>query len=293
MFFQTVLEQGLIFGIMALGVLISYKILDFPDLSVDGSFPLGAAVVAISLTSGVPAPVALILAAMAGSIAGGITGLIHTRFKITHLLSGIIVMIGLYSINIRVMKGSPNMQLFNVDHIFKVKDIALGSIQIPSKMLILIVIAVLAKIALDKLLKTQFGFVLRALGDNPQVVTGLGLNSDLYKIMGLMVSGALISFAGGLMAQYQGYTDINMGTGMLVVGLASIILGENILGRFKGIGLTTIAILGAITYRLIVGMAFVMGLPPSDLKLVTAVVLLGILIFERHRPKRAKAAKAN
>lgn len=281
MFMQSALEQGLIFGIMALGVLISYKILDFPDLSVDGSFPLGAAVGASVLVGGHSPVLALILAAAAGAMAGCVTGFIHTRFKITHLLSGIIVMIGLYSINIRALGGSANQQLFQTKHLFNGGMPAL---------LILVVFVLGAKISLDFLLRTQFGFALRALGDNPQVVTNLGLNADAYKILGLMVSGALIGLSGALMAQYQGYADVGMGTGMLVIGLAAIILGETVFSRFKRVSLTTIAIVGAVIYRMLVAGALLIGLPASDLKLITAVLLLGILVLQRRKPQRVKLA---
>jgi len=279
MFMQAALEQGLIFGIMALGVLISYKILDFPDLSVDGSFPLGAAVGAAVLVGGHSPLLALLLAAAAGSLAGLVTGFIHTRFRITHLLSGIIVMIALYSVNIRVLGGAANQQLFQTPHLFS------GSVP---ALPVLLLFVLGAKLGLDYLLRTQFGFALRALGDNPQVVTNLGLNADTYKILGLMVSGALIGLSGALMAQYQGYADVGMGTGMLVIGLAAIILGETVFSRLKGVGLTTVAVTGAVLYRLVVAGALKLGLPASDLKLITAVLLLGILVLQQ-RPRKARA----
>lgn len=281
MFMQSALEQGLIFGIMALGVLISYKILDFPDLSVDGSFPLGGAIAASVLLGGHSAAMALVLAALGGAMAGFITGFIHTRFKITHLLSGIIVMIGLYSINLRVMGGSSNRQVFQTQHLF--------SGDMPP-LLILILFALGAKFSLDFLLRTQFGFALRALGDNPQVVTNLGINADAYKIMGLMVSGALISLSGALLAQSQGFADVGMGTGMLVIGLAAIIMGETLFSRFKRVGMTTVAIIGAIIYRMMVAGAMMLGLPAGDMKLITAVLLLGILVLQRRKPQRVKQA---
>lgn len=281
MFMQSALEQGLIFGIMALGVLISYKILDFPDLSVDGSFPLGGAVAASVLIGGHSPAMALFLAAIAGAMAGFVTGFIHTRFKITHLLSGIIVMIGLYSVNLRVMGGSANRQIFQTQHLFS------GDTP-PLVILILFVLGV--KFGLDFLLRTQFGFALRALGDNPQVVTNLGINAETYKIMGLMVSGALISLSGALLAQSQGFADVGMGTGMLVIGLAAIIMGETLFSRFKRVNMTTVAIVGAILYRAMVAGALMMGLPAGDMKLITAVLLLGILVIQRRKPQRLKQA---
>jgi putative ABC transport system permease protein len=269
--FLSLLEQGLIFGIMAVGIVISFRILNFPDLSVDGSFALGAAVSASVLINGGSAILATLAAIIAGFAAGSVTGLIHAKGKVDGILSGILVMIGLYSVNLRIM-GKSNIPLFAVNHLFASKEGSLLKI-------VLIVAAV--KIVIDLFLRTHAGFVLRALGDNTKVVEGLGVNPGNYKILGLGLANGLVALSGGLMSQYQGFADISMGIGSLVTGLASIILGESLLKRFGFIGVTTIAIVGSVIYRVILAMAIHYGLQPSDLKLVTALILLVILILEK------------
>ncbi len=269
----SILEQGLIFAITALGISMSYKILNFPDLSVDGSFPLGAAVASTLLVNGYSPVIALFMATLTGGISGFVTGYIHTKFNITNLLSGIIVMIALYSVNLRIM-GKANIHVFNQEHIFKSKYPAL---------LIIFILLISCKILIDYLLKTKFGYVLRSLGDNPNVVNSLGLDDKKYKIIGLMIANGLVALSGGILAQYQGFADISMGTGILVTGLASIILGEQILKSNKRIKLTTMVIVGSIVYRLIIALSLEVGFAPSDLKLITAVILLGILVLDNKK----------
>lgn len=266
----SILEQGLIFAITALGISMSYKILNFPDLSVDGSFPLGAAVASTLLVNGYSPFIALFIATLAGGISGFFTGYIHIKFNITNLLSGIIVMIALYSVNLRIM-GKANIHIFNQSHIFKSKYPAI---------LIIFILLILCKVLIDYLLKTKFGYVLRSLGDNPNVVNSLGLDDKKYKIIGLMIANGLVALSGGVLTQYQGYADIGMGTGILVTGLASIILGEQILKSNKHIKLTTMVIMGSIVYRLIIALSLEVGFAASDLKLITAVILLGILVVD-------------
>lgn len=261
------LEQGLIFAIMVLGVYISYKILDFPDLSVDGSFPLGAAIVGAGLLKGLNPVLCLVLATLGGALAGLFTGIIHVRFKIRDLLSGILVMTALYSINLRVM-GKSNIHLFNVKHLFSNKS---------NSLIIIIMILVIVKILLDFLLKTQFGFALRALGDNEKLVIALGINEKRLKIIGLMLANALVALSGGVLAQHQGFSDIGMGTGIIVAGLASIILGEGIFKNVKFMKMTTIVLIGSIVYRFAIALALKMGLRATDLKLVTALIVIAIL----------------
>ncbi|MCM1992201.1 ABC transporter permease [Oceanirhabdus seepicola] len=266
----SILEQGLIFAITALGISMSYKILNFPDLSVDGSFPLGAAVASTLLVNGYSPVIALLIATMAGGISGFVTGYIHTKFNITNLLSGIIVMIALYSVNLRIM-GKANIHVFNQEHIFKSNYPAL---------LIIFILLIACKVLIDYLMKTKFGYVLRSLGDNPNVVNSLGLDDKKYKIIGLMIANGLVALSGGILAQYQGFADISMGTGILVTGLASIILGEQILKSNKHIKLTTMVIMGSVVYRLIIALSLEIGFAASDLKLITAVILLGILVMD-------------
>jgi len=266
----STITEGLIFAIMVLGVYISYKILDFPDLTVDGSFTLGAAVFTTSLLSGLPVLVSMILTILAGSIAGFITGYIHTKFDITNLLSGILVMIGLYSINLRIM-GRANVNLFTARHIFSSGN----------EILIIAVVIVIVKIILDIFFKTKMGFLVRLVGDNTNLIETLGCDSKKYKILGLMIANSLVALSGGLLAQYQGFADINMGTGMLVMGLASIILGETIFKKISFVQLSTAAIVGSVAYRYVLAISIRLGFAASDLKLITAVILLSILIINK------------
>ena len=263
-FIINVLEQGFIFAIMAIGVYITYKILDFPDLSVDGTFALGAAVTAAALMNGVNPYISLILSFISGLIAGGFTGILHVKLKITNLLSGILVMVGLYSINLRIM-GKANVPLFSQNTIF--------SNNIPP-VVIIALFAVLAKIALDLFLKTKLGFILRATGDNPQMVTSLGIDIGTIKILGLMLSNGLVAISGSMMAQYQRFSDVGMGTGIIVMGLASVILGQTIFRKASWFLPTTTAILGSILYKGSISLALNLGLPPTDLKLVTCIIVI-------------------
>jgi len=263
------IEQGLIFAIMALGLYISYKILDFPDLTVDGSFPMGASIVAILLIKGFNPILTLAVAFIGGSLAGLITGYIHIKFKITNLLAGIIVMTGLYSINLRIM-GKSNIPLFKVGNIFSNKY----------NFLIILLIVLICKFSLDYLLNTKFGFALRALGDNETLVVSLGIDEKRLKIIGLMLANGLVALSGGILAQYQGFSDIAMGTGTIVTGLASIIIGESVLKKGKLFGVTTIVIVGSILYRFIILGSLKIGFAASDIKLITAILTVGIMAFK-------------
>lgn len=273
-FLISTIEQGFIFGLVALGVFITYRILDFPDLSVDGTFPLGAAVSALCLSSGMNPFLSLIFAIIAGFIAGGITGILHVKLKITNLLSGILVMIALYSINLRIM-GKPNVQLFSLKKVF---DYEFFKVEGLSSFFIIVLCIILFKVLLDLFLKTKLGFLLRAVGDNESLVTSLGVDKDIIKVFGLMLSNGIVAFAGGLMAQYQGFADVTMGTGTVVTGLASVIIGSTFLKNIGGMKGTTIAIVGAMLYKIIISLALsVKWLQPSDLKLITAVIVVMIL----------------
>lgn len=284
----NVLEQGFLFALVAIGVYITYKILDFPDLSVDGTFPLGAAVCAALLSNGSNPILAVIVSLAAGALAGFITGFLHVKLKIDSLMSGILVMIGLYSINLRIM-GKSNTPLFNFENIFKTKEITVGGLNITS-LLIILIFVLLAKILMDLFLKTKRGFLLIATGDNEQVVTSLGINKDNVKIMALMISNGLVALAGGLTAQYQGFADVGMGTGVVVMGLASVIIGVSVFKKVSFIKATSLAIFGAIIYKAVVAIALQVGLSPNDLKLITAIIVIIALtannkkgIFKRKR----------
>ncbi len=271
-FLLGVLEQGLIFAIGALGVYITYTILDFPDLSVDGTFSLGAAITGALIINGMDPFMTLIMAFIGGAIGGLVTGILHVKYKITNLLSGILVMIGLYSINLRIM-GKANIPMFNMKNIF---------ISNVSKLIVLGVIVLFVKLLLDYLFKTKFGFILKATGDNDTLVTSLGVNKGTIKIAGLMISNGLVALSGAIMAQHQGFSDITMGTGFIVIALASIILGQSVFRRVRILKGTTVVIIGAFFYKLSVGFAIYLGFPPTDLKLITSIIVVIAIIMNNN-----------
>ncbi len=267
---QGSIELGIIYAIMALGVFISFRTLNMPDLTVDGSFVLGAACSATLCSSGYPL-LGLLLAFVAGGLAGSVTALLHTKLKIQALLAGILVMLGLYSVNLRVMLGRANIPLINKTTLFNIlQGSALESyakLMIPLFMLLLIVFL------LYLFLQTRLGFVLRATGDNDQMVRALGVNTDFTILMGLALSNALVALSGALIAQYQSFADISMGVGMVVIGLASVIVGEVLFGIKTLLRRLFAVILGAILYRLVIAMALEMGMPATDLKLISAMIV--------------------
>lgn len=275
---QATIEQSLIFAIMVLGVYISFRILNFPDMTVDGTFPLGAAISAKLLTLGVNPYLTLIVTLVAGAVAGAITGLIHVKLKVKDLLAGILVMTALYSVNLRVMKKS-NIPLFEEDNIFNTEY---------SMMITIVVLILISKFILDYLLKTKFGFALKALGDNENLIVSLGLNEEKYKIYGLMIANAFVAFSGAVLAQYQGFADVGMGTGIIVIGLASIIIGDTLFGKRRKLAGTTIVIIGSILYRGVIALTLSMGMDASDLKLITSVIVIVILWIQKQKDKRRR-----
>ena len=275
---QATIEQSLIFAIMVLGVYISFRILNFPDMTVDGTFPLGAAISAKLLTLGVNPYLTLLVALVAGAAAGAVTGLIHVKLKVKDLLAGILVMTALYSINLRVM-GKSNIPLFEEDNIFNTEY---------SMMITIVVLILISKFILDYLLKTKFGFALKALGDNENLIVSLGLNEEKYKIYGLMIANAFVAFSGAVLAQYQGFADVGMGTGIIVIGLASIIIGDTLFGKRRRFAGTTIVIIGSILYRGVIAVTLSMGMDASDLKLITSVIVIVILCIQKQKDKRRK-----
>ena len=276
------LEQSFIFAVMVLGVYISYKILDFPDMTVDGSFPLGAAVAAASIVKGLNPVLALILAMAAGAAAGVITGMIHVKLRVTNLLAGIIVMTGLYSINLRIM-GKSNIPLFSVKHLFN------GNV---SAIVVVGVILLIVKLGIDFLLKTKFGFALKALGDNESLIISLGLNEKTLKIYGLMLANSLVALSGAVLAQYQGFADVGMGTGTIITGLASIIIGDALFGKKKAIKISMMVIFGTIIYRTIIALSLKVGMNASDLKLITSALVV-IIIFLKEKKHLLKGGIIN
>lgn len=261
----SVVTQSLILSIMALGIYISYKILDFPDLSVDGSFSLGGAIIAFSLSHNISPIAGTLLAITCGLISGFVTGILHIKLKISNLLSGILVMGMLYSINLGIM-GQANIPLFNFNHIFN------GRI---SPLVLVLILVLLCKFTLDLFLTTGLGYTLKAVGDNAQMVKSLGIDMDLIKILGLMLSNALVAFSGSLFAQFQGFSDVNMGIGTLVLGIASIIIGVSLFQKLTFIKATTAIIIGTLIYQFTIYFAINLGMiPPNNLKLMTSIVII-------------------
>lgn len=275
------LEQSFIFAIMVLGVYLSYKILDFPDMTVDGSFPLGGAVASAILIKGGNPISALVVATICGAIAGLITGMIHVKLKVTNLLAGIIVMTGLYSVNLRIM-GKSNIPLFSVKHLFNGNMIPIVT---------LVILLILAKITIDYLLKTKFGFVLKALGDNETLVISLGIDEKKLKIYGLMIANSFVALSGAILAQYQGFADVGMGTGTIITGLASIIIGEAIFKKRSFISMSMTVILGTIIYRTIIAMSLKLGMNASDLKLITSILVVGIIFLKEKKSLLGRGGK--
>jgi putative ABC transport system permease protein len=271
------LEQGLAFALMVLGVYLTFRVLDFPDLTVDGSLPLGAAVTSALIVKGVHPLTSLSLAMAAGVVAGCVTGILATKLRIMSLLASIITMTALYSINIRVM-GRPNVALLNQPTIFDL----FNSLAIPRFLLtplLFLVIALVCKLALDAFLHTQLGMALRATGDNPQMIRSQGVNTDTMIILGVGLSNGLVALCGGLVAQSQGFADVGMGIGTIVAGLASVILGESLVGRQTVARQTLSAVCGSLVYRITIAVALSMNLgpvrlSPSDLNLITAVLVV-------------------
>ena len=287
--FIGILEEGLIYAILALGVLITYRVLDFPDLTVDSSFPLGAAVTAILTVKGVNPALTLLAAMLAGAAAGLVTGLIHVKCRVRDLLSGIITMTGLYSINLRIA-GRANLPFFNMDTIFDnaFVDSFPAFLQPYSKVIVVLAIVLVVKILLDLFMNTKAGFLLRAVGDNHAVVTTLARDSGTVKIEGLAIANALVALAGAVMAQKNRVFEISMGTGAMVFGLAAVIIGTRIFTNRQKVNSSTAAIVGSIIYKACVALALSLGLVPQDLKLVTAVLFLLILMLGGARRKKVK-----
>jgi putative ABC transport system permease protein len=268
------LYEGLAYGFVSIGVYITFRILAFPDLTVDGSFPLGGAVAAILIIHGVNPWLATLGALAAGLCAGLMTSLLNTKLRINALLAGILMMVALYSINLLIM-GRANIPLLRQTTIFELVSHMLSLKT--GTMLSIIFLAVLTCVALAILnwfLRTEIGLALRATGDNEQMVRGLGADTNLTTILGVSISNGLVALSGALIAQNQGFSDVGMGIGMIVMGLASVIIGEGIF-RPKGITWVLLAVFGGtFVYRLFLSVVLRLGLPPSNLKLVTAILVI-------------------
>lgn len=298
-----ILEEGLIYAILALGVYITYKILDFPDLSVDGTFPLGAAVTAMLILKGVPPVLTLFLAFLAGALAGCMTGFIHVKLRVRDLLSGIIMMTALYSINLRIA-GKANLPIFSKATIFDnalLDAVLFETLEPFGVVLVLLVITLICKLLLDLYLNTRSGYLLRAVGDNDVLVTSLAKDKGMVKLAGLAIANGFVALAGCVYCQQKGFFEISTGTGAIVIGLANVIIGTKLFKnlhlpgrassesgrkRPRGMKATTAVILGSLVYRSCVALAISLGMAASDLKLVTSVLFLIILVMSNRKGKK-------
>ena len=278
--------QGLQWSVLALGVFLTFRILDIADLSVEGSFPLGAAVAATAITAGLGLPAAFVLALVAGSLAGGVTGLLTTKLRIPALLAGILTMIGLYSVNLHVM-GKSNVGLLQNETVFTILENSLGLSVAMSGLVVGLVFAVAIAVVIYWFFGTELGTAVRATGFNPQMARAQGINTNTMVVLGLVISNGLVALSGATVAQANGFADVGMGVGTIVIGLASVIIGEVLFSpkTFK----TSLAavILGSIIYRLVIAFVLVMGMPPNDLKLFTAVLVAIALALPLIKEKMA------
>ncbi|MDO5323526.1 MAG: ABC transporter permease [Clostridia bacterium] len=277
----STLTQGLIYALLSYGIFITYKILDFPDLSVDGSFPLGAAVSAVLLVKGMNPYLTLVVAMLVGALAGLVTGVIHVRFKVRDLLAGIITMTALFSINLQIA-GSNLAVDRSIDTIFTGKPVMalFGNLSLMHrKLVVALILAILFKIILDLFFKTKCGMLLRATGNNATVVTSLAVDQGRMKILGLVIANALVALCGAVVCHEQRSFSSTMGTGQMVFGLATVIIGTTLFRRMSFVKGTTCAVCGSIIYKICIQVAISLGLPANLLKLVTAVLFLVILIL--------------
>lgn len=296
MHFPESFEPGVFYAIMALGVYLSFRILDFPDLTVDGSFTTGAAIAAMLITLGMSPWFAAAIAFFGGLTAGCVTGLLHAKGKINPLLAGILTMTALYSINLRIMNSNSMVSMLGettyTSHLKSIVSFFVAPLEPYAVLLGGLVIVLLLKGVMDWFLNTEVGLVLRATGDNARMIRSLSANTDRAKILGLALSNGLVALSGAFVAQYDGFASVNMGVGMIIVGLASVIIGENVFGKGT-VGRTTLSVIGgSVIYWLVVSAAFSVGLKASDMKLITAVIVVAALIVPqvsyRWREKRRK-----
>jgi len=281
---EGILIEGFVYGIMVLGVFISFRVLNFADLTVDGSFPLGSAIMVVALINGVPTSLAFLLAFAGGCAAGLITALIHTRLKVPDLLSGILTMTMLYSINLRIMGNRANISLLRFNTIFtRINELTSGGMW--GVVFFCFLIAILIKIVLDLFFHTDYGLTMGALGANQQLVVSQGINPDVIKTSGICLSNGLTALSGALTALYQGFADVGLGTGIIVLGLASLMLGEFVV-RSNRIELLTLRVLfGSILYRAMMYFArnygYRINMTPNDFKLITGLLIVVCIILSK------------
>jgi len=292
---RNVLEEGFIYGTMAVGVYITYRVLGFPDLSVDGTFPLGACITAILIKAGVNPWLACLIAFMCGAAAGSVTGLLHVKLRITDLLSGILVMISMWSVNLVITNGSAVVQFYNKSTIFNSGPAALlkGNIRIYRFLILVAAVCIIVKLLVDLYLKTKSGLLLRASGDNPQYVVSLGRDPGTMKILGLAIGNGCTALAGSVLAQQAESANIQSGTGMVVMALAAVIIGTNLFRKVRFVKATTAVILGSILYKACLVIAMQLGLPTNYLKLLMAVIFTFALVSNNMFGGRRKKQNVN
>ena len=259
-------------SLLALGVYITFRVLDIADLTVEGSFPLGASVAVTLLVKDVNPVTAILAAALAGGVAGVVTGLLHTKLRIPALLAGILTMIALYSVNLRIM-GKANISLLGKETAFTLVESNLGVAYSQAVLLVGLISCVLFSVLMYWFFGTEIGAAIRATGFNPQMIRAQGVDTNIMLLIGLFFSNALVAVAGSLVAQSNGFADVGMGVGTIVIGLASVIIGEVLFGTRSFKNSLISVILGSIVYRLVIAIVLQMGMPPNDLKLFTAVLV--------------------
>ncbi|MDR3144638.1 MAG: ABC transporter permease [Treponema sp.] len=297
---EGILIEGLIYGIMVLGVFITFRVLNFADMTVDGSFPLGAAIMAVMLIQGLPSILAIGIAFAGGALAGLITSLIHTRLKIPDLLSGILTMTMLYSVNLRIMSNRANLSLLRIPTLFS-QITGWAEAFMPPQIAIVVycvILALIIKVVLDLFFHTDFGLSMGALGANPQLIISQGMNPDVIKMCGICLANGMVAVSGSFAAMYQGFADVNLGSGMIVSGLASLMIGEFLIPSNRITFLTLRVLLGSILYRGLMYFArnygYYINMTANDLKLITGLLIILCIIISRNgyltgKRKRAKS----
>jgi putative ABC transport system permease protein len=294
---EGILMEGFVYGIMVLGVFISFRVLNFADMTVDGSFPMGSALMVVTLLNGFPAPLSMLAAFAGGCAAGLITALIHTRLKVPDLLSGILTMTMLYSINLRIMSNRANISLLRHTTFFnRISEMTAASLGgLWGVVIFCVLVALAVKIALDLFFHTDYGLSMGALGANPQLVISQGMNPDVIKISGICLANGLVAVAGALTSIYQGFADVSLGTGIIVSGLASLMLGELLIRSNRIVFQTLRVLIGSVLYRGLMYFArdygYYVKMTPNDFKLITGLLIIVCIflsnntIFGRRRRK--------
>ena len=268
----STVAQGLLWAVMALGVYVTFRVLDLADLTCEGSFPLGAATAATLMATGHGVCTAILAAAAAGMLAGAVTGFLTTKMKIPALLAGILTMIALYSVNLRIM-GKANLSLLGVDTVFSFTQQALGLNNAQTTFVVGLTATLVIGIGMYWFFGTEIGAAIRATGFNQQMIRAQGVNTDMTIILGLIISNALIAVSGALVGQNNGFADVGMGVGTIVIGLASVIIGEVLFGTRSFKNCMISVVLGSVVYRIVIAVVLQMGMPPNDLKLFTSVLV--------------------